>query len=61
MKEVSCSCGYVAFGETSEELLADVEAHIDAVHATGRETASELALSSVRVAGSKGKGANDES
>jgi hypothetical protein len=29
---VTCSCGYVAAGETADELLADVEAHIDAVH-----------------------------
>jgi predicted small metal-binding protein len=50
MKEVSCSCGYVAFGETSEELLAEVEAHIDAVHARESEAASE------RVAESKGEG-----
>jgi hypothetical protein len=32
MKTVTCSCGYVAAGETAGELLADVEAHIDAVH-----------------------------
>jgi predicted small metal-binding protein len=38
VKTVTCSCGYVASGETAEELLADVEAHIDAVH---RPTATE--------------------
>ena len=32
MKTVTCSCGYVASGETADELLADVEAHIDAAH-----------------------------
>jgi hypothetical protein len=32
VKTVTCSCGYVASGETAEELLADVEAHIDAAH-----------------------------
>lgn len=32
MKTVTCSCGYVAAGETADELLADVEAHIDAAH-----------------------------
>jgi predicted small metal-binding protein len=32
MRAVKCSCGYVASGETAEELLADVEAHIDAAH-----------------------------
>jgi hypothetical protein len=32
MKTVACSCGYVASGETAGELLADVEAHIDAAH-----------------------------
>jgi predicted small metal-binding protein len=32
VKTVTCSCGYVALGETADELLADVEAHIDAVH-----------------------------
>jgi hypothetical protein len=32
VKTVTCSCGYVATGETADELLADVEAHIDAAH-----------------------------
>lgn len=32
MKTVACSCGYVASGETAGELLAAVEAHIDAAH-----------------------------
>jgi hypothetical protein len=32
VKTVTCSCGYVAAGETADELLADVEAHIDAAH-----------------------------
>ena len=32
VKTVQCSCGYVASGETAEELLADVEAHIAAEH-----------------------------
>ena len=33
MKTVQCSCGYVASGETAEELLTAVEAHIAAAHA----------------------------
>jgi hypothetical protein len=32
VKTVQCSCGYVASGETAEDLLADVEAHIEAEH-----------------------------
>jgi predicted small metal-binding protein len=32
VKTVTCSCGYVAAGETADELLAAVEAHIDAAH-----------------------------
>lgn len=28
----SCDCGYVARGETAEEFIADVEAHVDQVH-----------------------------
>jgi hypothetical protein len=32
VKTVTCSCGYVAAGETADELLADVEAHIEAAH-----------------------------
>lgn len=32
MKQVSCSCGHVAFAETADELLAVVEAHIAASH-----------------------------
>jgi predicted small metal-binding protein len=32
MKQVSCSCGYVASGETAEELLTAVEAHIVEAH-----------------------------
>jgi predicted small metal-binding protein len=41
MKQVSCSCGYVASAETAEELLTDVEAHIDASHGTGSGTTRE--------------------
>jgi predicted small metal-binding protein len=33
MKQVRCSCGYVASAETAEELLAAVEAHIAVAHA----------------------------
>lgn len=29
---MQCSCGYLASGTTAEELLADVEAHIEAAH-----------------------------
>lgn len=32
MKQVSCSCGYIASADTAEELLTAVEAHIDANH-----------------------------
>ena len=32
MKTVTCNCGYVAAGETADELLAAVEAHIAAAH-----------------------------
>jgi predicted small metal-binding protein len=32
VKTVQCSCGYVASGETANELLDDVEAHIAAEH-----------------------------
>lgn len=32
MKTVTCSCGYVAAGETADELLDDVEAHIRTAH-----------------------------
>jgi predicted small metal-binding protein len=35
MKHVTCSCGYVASGETADELLTAVEAHIDASHGAG--------------------------
>jgi predicted small metal-binding protein len=28
----SCDCGYVARGETEDEFVADVEAHIDQTH-----------------------------
>jgi predicted small metal-binding protein len=38
MKQVRCSCGYVASAETAEELLTDVEAHIAAAHAHPRVT-----------------------
>lgn len=36
MKTVTCSCGYVAVGETADELLARVETHIDAAHRPDR-------------------------
>jgi hypothetical protein len=32
-KQLTCSCGYVACGADGDELLADVEAHIGALHA----------------------------
>jgi predicted small metal-binding protein len=32
MKQVGCSCGYVASAETAEGLLTAVEAHIAASH-----------------------------
>jgi predicted small metal-binding protein len=31
-KVISCDCGYIARGETEEELLADVESHIRSDH-----------------------------
>ena len=31
-KVISCDCGYIARGETEEELLADVERHIRSDH-----------------------------
>lgn len=36
MKTVTCSCGYVAAGETADDLLVDVEAHIEAAHNPNR-------------------------
>jgi predicted small metal-binding protein len=42
VKEVSCSCGYVAAGETADELLTAVEAHIAASHAPESTVASQL-------------------
>ena len=35
-KTVQCSCGHVASGETAEELLAAVEAHIQLEHTPNR-------------------------
>lgn len=43
MKTVTCSCGYVASGETAGDLLADVEAHIDAAHGSTPETVDQPA------------------
>lgn len=37
VKTVRCSCGHLASGETTGELLAAVEAHIDAKHASRRK------------------------
>ena len=31
-KVISCDCGYIARGETEEELLADAESHIRRDH-----------------------------
>jgi predicted small metal-binding protein len=31
-KVISCDCGYIARGETEEELLADAERHIRSDH-----------------------------
>ena len=31
-KVINCECGYVARGETDDELVADVEQHMRAVH-----------------------------
>ncbi len=28
----SCDCGYVARGETAEQFVADIEAHVAAAH-----------------------------
>ena len=36
VKRVTCSCGYVAVGETADELLARVETHIDDAHRPDR-------------------------
>ena len=40
VKTLQCTCGYTAFGETANDLLTDVEAHIAAVH-TPTETLDE--------------------
>ena len=29
---ITCDCGYVARGETEDELVADVNRHVDEVH-----------------------------
>jgi predicted small metal-binding protein len=31
-KVINCECGYVARGETDDELVADAEQHIRSVH-----------------------------
>lgn len=31
-KVINCECGYVARGETDDELLADAEQHVQSVH-----------------------------
>lgn len=49
MKTVICSCGYVAEGETADELLADVEAHIDAAHDARGSQAPEVPLTTPEV------------
>jgi hypothetical protein len=33
MKTVRCSCGHIASGDTAEQLLQALEAHINATHA----------------------------
>jgi len=30
--QINCECGYVAKGETEDELIADAEQHIESVH-----------------------------
>lgn len=42
---MTCSCGYVAAGETADELLADVEAHIDAAHSPDTPAPARLSAS----------------
>jgi hypothetical protein len=39
VKIVCCSCGHLASGETGEQLLHALEAHIDAAHARSRPAA----------------------
>jgi predicted small metal-binding protein len=43
-KIINCECGYVARGETDEELLADAHRHIDSQHPDlkGKVTDEEL-------------------
>lgn len=43
MKQVICSCGYLAAAETAEELLTAVEAHIDGSHGAGSGRSGEAA------------------
>jgi hypothetical protein len=45
VKTVTCSCGYVAAGETADKLLADVEAHIDAAHSPDTPAPARLSAS----------------
>ena len=44
MKTVTCSCGYVAVGENADELLAAVEAHIEAAHNAKASEAREVPI-----------------
>lgn len=54
VKTMRCSCGHLATGETNGELLAAVEAHIDAKHAShGKRTRS--AWSAVRDAAGRAR------
>jgi predicted small metal-binding protein len=32
MRRIVCDCGYIARGESDEELLQDIEAHFEVVH-----------------------------
>jgi predicted small metal-binding protein len=57
VKTVQCSCGYTASGETADELLADVEAHISAVHAPTEPVADPAHSEAV---GDKRVGAREE-
>ena len=32
MRRILCDCGYIALGESDQELLQDIEAHFEVVH-----------------------------
>jgi hypothetical protein len=47
MKALTCSCGRVVTGQTSEELLAAVEQHIQAEH--GQREHSHVASATIAI------------